>query len=111
MLLLNSLRGISSVGRAPALHVGCRKFESCILHHKRPIHYESVFYYANTPCSSGVSSLSNSGILISYLKNTYFSAKVYLAQISKGVYSDCNKGSNSSAKSNAHCFHSAKFSF
>ena len=25
--------GISSVGRAPALHAGCQEFESPILHH------------------------------------------------------------------------------
>ena len=29
--------GISSVGRAPALHAGCQEFESPILHKKRTV--------------------------------------------------------------------------
>ena len=39
--------GISSAGRAPALHAGGQEFESPILHHKKPndICY-SVFYFA-----------------------------------------------------------------
>ena len=38
--------GISSAGRAPALHAGGQEFESPILHHKKPndICY-SVFYF------------------------------------------------------------------
>ena len=39
--------GISSAGRAPALHAGGQEFESPILHHKKPndVCY-SVFYFA-----------------------------------------------------------------
>ena len=41
-----SIWGISSAGRAPALHAGGQEFESPILHHKKPndICY-SVFYF------------------------------------------------------------------
>ena len=31
--ITNSMRGISSAGRAPALHAGGQEFESPILHH------------------------------------------------------------------------------
>ncbi len=36
----NEWRGISSVGRAPALQAGCQEFESPILHPERVINYE-----------------------------------------------------------------------
>ena len=41
--IYNPLRGISSAGRAPALHAGGQEFESPILHHKRDFQMKVSF--------------------------------------------------------------------
>jgi hypothetical protein len=45
-LIRYSERAISSVGRAPRLHRGCREFESLIAHHSPPYIVFTVFSFA-----------------------------------------------------------------
>lgn len=44
--------GISSAGRAPALHAGGQEFESPILHHKKESSLRTLFFIAKDPHSA-----------------------------------------------------------
>lgn len=56
--------GISSAGRAPALHAGGQEFESPILHHLKESSERTLFFIAKIPHCKGLSGLILNGEFI-----------------------------------------------